>query len=690
PLHFLLALFDATPGFRAADAVVFAHLFLGGIGIVLIFRDRGWHSAGALVAALAFAFGGSNASRLQHIGQIESLSYLPLALWLLMRTLDRSSWRWGSAAGVAGGLIMIGRDQVALLGLYVLTGFVVWHWLDGPGRRARWLASIKPLAAGAVAGTLVAIVPVVLTALLAAQSNRIAIDYETAVRGSLHPAHFLMMVFADVFGAADPNVPYWGPPSFPWHDAFGSTDLFHAQNIGQLYAGSLLAVVIIGLGALRGQLWGKEIRFFAIAALAILLYALGKYTPVFRAMYEFIPGVSLYRRPADASFVLVALLAVIAGYLVHRWLAGSIPAARRWQRIAEIATPIACVAVAVGISFAIGVSRQAVVPILTGIAFVAGAIGALVLARRLHWRSASAAAVVLAAFSTADLAWNNRPNESTGLPPSIYDALRPDTQNETVAVLKARLAQPGEARPRVELIGIGYHWPNIGLVQNFDHLFGHNPLRLKDFARATNASDTVAVPEQRQFSPLLASYKSPLENLFGVRFIATGVPAEQIDRSLRLGDLVPIGRTRDAYVYENARALPRVLLAGHWVIADFERMLANGWPDGWTPSTVFLERAPRPAFPPSTVNAGTARIVSYRNTEIAVEVETPASTVLVLNDVWHPWWRATLDGAPTEILKANVLFRGVAIPPGKHVVRFSFHPFAGALAEIWERFSGRR
>ena len=137
PLHFALALFDATPSFVAADAVVFALLFIGGLGVILIFRERGWHEGGALVAALAFAFGGSNASRIQHIGQIESICWLPLALFLLMRALDRASWSWGAAAGLAAGLIAIGRDQVALLGLYVLAAYVLWHWLDGEGRRAQ-------------------------------------------------------------------------------------------------------------------------------------------------------------------------------------------------------------------------------------------------------------------------------------------------------------------------------------------------------------------------------------------------------------------------------------------------------------------------------------------------------------------------------------------------------------------------
>ena len=83
--------------------MAFALLYAGGAGMILIFRDRGWHVGGALVAAIAFAFGGSAASRIQHVGQIESLVFLPLALWVLMRALERSSWRAGAAAGLFAG-----------------------------------------------------------------------------------------------------------------------------------------------------------------------------------------------------------------------------------------------------------------------------------------------------------------------------------------------------------------------------------------------------------------------------------------------------------------------------------------------------------------------------------------------------------------------------------------------------------
>src|SRR3954468_18090496 len=95
PLHVLLALVSAAPGMWANDAVTFTYLFIGGLGIILYCRDRGWHAAGALIAALAFAFGGAASARMQHTGQVISLAWLPVALFLLARALGRSSIRYG-------------------------------------------------------------------------------------------------------------------------------------------------------------------------------------------------------------------------------------------------------------------------------------------------------------------------------------------------------------------------------------------------------------------------------------------------------------------------------------------------------------------------------------------------------------------------------------------------------------------
>jgi hypothetical protein len=683
PLHLALAALTPAPSLRQADLVTFAYLFAGSLALVMYFRDRGWHPGGAVVAALVFAFGGSAASRLQHTGQIISLAYLPIALWLLARALERASWAYGLAAGVAIGLLAVGRDQVAMLGLYVVAGYVFAFWFDGPGRLGRFKATLLPVVASAATVIAIAVVPVVMSALLAADSNRPEIGFESAGLGSLHPAHLLMLVFADLYGAADPAVEYWAPPSPIWSDTISGGRLFFAQNMGQVYCGILAILLIFGFGIARGLLWAREIRFFFIALIASLLYALGWYTPIFHVIYDVLPGVELFRRPTDATFIVGLTIAVNTGYLVHRLLSGTTTVT--WRSIVvATALIVALVVAAVAIAVAAGQLGVAIVPIVTGIAFAATGIALIAWVGRLVPTRPMLASVLVLAFTTVDLAWNKAPDESTGLPPSRYDALLPQTRDETVALVEKKLAETAapDRRDRVELIAIAYHWPNLGLARGFDHLFAQNPLRLRDFALTTGVKDTVAIPEQRPFTPLYPSYRSAMADLFGVHFILTGVPVERIDPMLHPGDLVMIARTADAYVYENPRALPRVMFLHDYRVVDFETMIRSGWPAAVDPRrTLLLEHAPAQALGGGAGDS-TARIVTYANTEVTVGVEAASGGFLLLNDAWHPWWRAEVDGAPAPILKADVLFRAVQVEPGRHRVRFVFRPFLGAWDEL--------
>ena len=209
-------------------------------------------------------------------------------------------------------------------------------------------------------------------------------------------------------------------------------------------------------------------------------------------------------------------------------------------------------------------------------------------------------------------------------------------------------------------------------------------MRLALLHGCDHADDQVAVPDQRVFSPLFASYRSPLADLLGLRFIATGVPVEQIDRRLMSDDLTFLGRTEDAYLYENPRALPRVLAPTRAVRADFGAMLKTGvWPGVDFRRTVLLDEVSTQGTSPTGDAQASARIVSYRNTRIDIAAEAPdGGGYVVLNDIWHPWWVATVDGESAPILRANVIFRAVRIPAGAHRVHFAFRPFGGLAREI--------
>jgi len=679
PPFLALALIDGSPSLWAVDATVLAFVALGGLALMLWFRARGWHWAGGLIAALAFCYGASMAWRIQHIGQVLSLAYLPVALLCLDRALERGSVVYGIGAGVVGAAILLGRDQVALLSIYLLAAYGLWRILgaDRPGAALR--RSLLPIGAGAACALVLIAVPLLLTAMLAQDSNRAAIDYEGAARGSLHPALLLTLVLPDVFGASGRMEDYWGPPSFAWPE----TGLFIAQNMGELYIGAI-PLVLLAVAAVRGQLWAREIQFFTCAAAFMLLYALGWYTPVFRVLYTLLPGVSLYRRPADATFLVGGLGAILAGYAAHRLLQTS------WQTgLAAIRMPALAAAImlgagallSIGLGLWIGRAQGLATPLTMAALCFVGAVLAIGWATATVRPKPQLAAAILAAATAADLAANNGPSSSTAQPPAMYEVLEPDSRNATIAILKSSVMADATRRDRIELAGLGFHWPNASLTHRLENTLGYNPVRLALYSQATGAEDHVGLPDQRQFSPLFPSYRSTLANLLGLRFIATGVPIEQIDAKLEPGELPLLARTSDGYIYENVDAFPRVLFATEAKGADFTRMLADGvWPQADLRTTVLLERPPTAGS--GGRRPGNVRIARYGNAEVTLETDSPDGGWVVLNDLWHPWWFAEVDGKPAEALRANVLFRAVAVPPGRHTVRFQFRPIAGAWRQM--------
>jgi hypothetical protein len=680
PPFLVLAALDPDPGFQAFDAVVLGMLGLGGTFVMLLFRDHRWHPSGALVAALAFAFGASAAWRIQHVGQILSLAYAPIVLWLLLRALRRRSVPYGLLAGIAAGILALGRDQVAYLALWLLIGTVVLHWSQSGLR-----GTVGPLVAGSVAGALVIGVPLLLTVFLADASNRPAIPYADAARGSAHAALLLTASIPNLFGVDGPFLDYWGPPSPRW----GQTDLVLARNMGVVYAGAVPFALLVA-GAAKGVLWEREIRPVTVAFGLTLGYALGPATPIFRIAFELLPGASLFRRPADGLFLAGALAAGLGGYLAHRAASGTFLRQGPPWGVPEALFALALFTSATVLASTRSMLDQASRPIAEAALGLAIALALLSLLPRLSRRWPNVALALLAGFMTADLAWNNGPNESTALPPEHYEVLRPDSRNALLTALTNRL-EPGTL-DRVELTGLGFHWPNASLVHRLHNTLGYNPVRLALYAEATGAGDHAALPEQRTFSPLFPSYRSTLADMLGLRYVLTGVPVERIDRNLTPGDLTPVAETRDGFLYENPRARPRVFFAARAAAIDLAALVREGrWPDVDLRTTVLLaEVHARDADLSVPLELSTATVAAYANTEVLIDVDARSAGHVVLNDPYHRWWSAEVDGREVPVLQANGVFRAVAVGPGAHRIRFVFRPVRGAWREAMERWPALR
>jgi hypothetical protein len=79
------------------------------------------------------------------------------------------------------------------------------------------------------------------------------------------------------------------------------------------------------------------------------------------------------------------------------------------------------------------------------------------------------------------------------------------------------------------------------------------------------------------------------------------------------------------------------------------------------------------------------RVERFDANNLVVRVSNPDPTPMWMfySDVWHPWWRATVNGLPAPVYRANVAYKAVRIQPGENTVHFRFTSvFLAALAAL--------
>ena len=126
-------------------------------------------------------------------------------------------------------------------------------------------------------------------------------------------------------------------------------------------------------------------------------------------------------------------------------------------------------------------------------------------------------------------------------------------------------------------------------------------------------------------------------------------------------------------VYRNPHVLPRAFLVGRTEVvpdsAAVRRLLSADF-DFRTvaalPAALPAGSAPQPD---PLGQVGWSRR-SANESVLAVFTDRPA--LLVVTDNWYQAWHAQLDGRAVPLLRADYTFRAVAIPPGRHRVRFYY------------------
>jgi hypothetical protein len=195
----------------------------------------------------------------------------------------------------------------------------------------------------------------------------------------------------------------------------------------------------------------------------------------------------------------------------------------------------------------------------------------------------------------------------------------------------------------------------------------------------------------------------------GATLLAPDGQAEPLLLSEAL-ERVPHDDPAPVKVYRNRAALPPVFLVPEVRVADdadalaflrspayapervavvapgpAARPLPGGAEAGTPPPATMVSPAPGQQPPGSESAGGTVRVVERAPERWVLETEAPAERLLVFTQAFFPGWTATLDGTTVPIVRANYLFQGLYVPPGRHRIELAYRPgslLLGALLSL--------
>jgi hypothetical protein len=136
----------------------------------------------------------------------------------------------------------------------------------------------------------------------------------------------------------------------------------------------------------------------------------------------------------------------------------------------------------------------------------------------------------------------------------------------------------------------------------------------------------------------------------------------------------------DVKVYERSSAPGRA-----WLVHDVQRVpddataLIRLADPAFVPRTTAIVTAQNVTLPGSAAGAAPAgqdqvATVSYTPERVELVTTSAAPALLVVADAIYPGWTAAVDGQPAPLWTADLMLRGIPVPPGRHEVTLTYRP----------------
>jgi len=196
-------------------------------------------------------------------------------------------------------------------------------------------------------------------------------------------------------------------------------------------------------------------------------------------------------------------------------------------------------------------------------------------------------------------------------------------------------------------------------------VWGAEVLRVSNYEHFLNLIKRTPTPEAAK----------RLFDISGVRYVITSNKMD--DKDFRLLKDVPV-KEKNAYLYEYLLYPGRFLMFTRVIYVDDTKAAIEKLADSTIDlrSTLILIDKDKKQKGGKGGLVGTATLVSYNANKMIIECEAKTDAFLYVSDTWYPGWKAYIDGKQAKIYRANLAFRAVEVPAGKHVVIFKYVPLS--------------
>lgn len=659
PLLMAWMLLKLSPGPTWFAWAVLLHVLMGGTATLALLRRSGANAFGSLIGATVFMAGGVAASRLEHTTIIIAYAYAPVVLLALQYFLADPSWRRSLLFGVAAGAMVTQLVQVTYLFALMTVGYFLiasaTHW-PAYTRATRWRWAGGTLLA-VLCALLIALPQLMFSWAFVSLSNRSVLALSSSAPASLD-WRALQTLF-------DPNARHALRGVYS-----GPADKVEAF----FYLGAVPSLLLLGIGmAWREVAQRRQMVFFTMVALIAWIYALGVHGALYGWLFDWLPGMSLFRRPSDAAFLINFSFAILIGHAASHFRLDS---RRQLTLLLSIAT-IWLLLSSLGM-------RQDWTD-WKAESLLAAFFSALALYRLQRPGSTRRAGIWLLLLLVVDYRCYNL-NGSFNQGHNRTSSFKRDAM--ALHVRELQRPSPATLPLRVETEAAGTSWDNQVVVAGIASTQGYNPLRYGMYDQWYGARETAAQP--RPTRPFNLTADSKLTDLLSVGYLVHGVDVDRRPWSAPEG-YRKIFTTATAELWENSRAYARLLTP-----TSALTQTAIGLP---TPAafaaTDFRDRVwltprdeddRRSGDMAATTCSGRLQIDSAQSefSQIAVRTSSATAGWLVLSELDFPGWVANVDGSVLPIHRANGMFRAICVPAGEHTVTLVFHPWT-MVAEVWRQ-----